>query len=84
MTASTAENYRDRLAEWSNSTWSVREVVKDLTHEVFLISSGPCRAYTSGCTGKQERAQEWDSAGSLLYFLHHYATWGVRIGHFME
>lgn len=36
MTAFTAENYRDRLAEESNSTWPVREVVKDLTHEVFL------------------------------------------------
>ena len=36
MTVFTAEDYRDRLAEESNSTWRVRDVVKDLTHEVFL------------------------------------------------
>lgn len=36
MTAFTAENYRDHLTEESNSTWPIREVVKGLTHEVFL------------------------------------------------
>jgi hypothetical protein len=36
MPAFAAENHRDRLAEESNLTWLVREVVKDLTHEGFL------------------------------------------------
>jgi hypothetical protein len=39
MPACAAENDRDRLAEESNPTWLVREVVKDLTHEGFLTSA---------------------------------------------
>jgi hypothetical protein len=36
MPACAAEDYRDRLADESNPTWPVHEVVKDLTHEGFL------------------------------------------------